>query len=90
MRRQAVTVLPCCFAAVFSLIVNIDRYISIEYPLKYHTICNVKRARIAIFIIYPLCFSLEKKKIYIYLGFVINWIPGFAIDHHMCIFIALN
>ena len=83
---QAVTVLPCCFAAVFSLlIVNIDRYISIEYLLKYHTICNVKRARIAIFIIYPLCFSLD-----IVLGFVVNWIPGFAIDHYVCVFYSFE
>ena len=79
---QAVTVLPCCFAAIFSLlIVNIDRYISIEYPLKYHTICTVKRARIAIIIIYPLCFSLD-----ILLGFVVTWTPGFAIDHYICVF----
>ena len=82
---QAFIVLPCYFGAVFSLLaVNIDRYISIEYPLKYHSICNVKRARIAIIIHYLSCYSLV-----IVVGFVAKWKANFIIDHHFCFFQVL-
>ena len=82
---QVIMVQPCYFGAVFSLLaVNIDRYISIEYPLKYHNICNVKRARIAIILHYLTCYSLI-----IFVGFVAKWKANLVIDHHICFFRVL-
>ena len=61
--------------------VNIDRYVSVEHPLKHLTIFTVKKARI--FIVTSFCLSCL---FYTFIGWKSDWSVWFIQHHHRCVF----
>ena len=79
---QVTALVPCFYGSIFSLVaVNIDRYISVEFPLKYLSISTVKKARISIITFYCLCIVFA-----IICGSLANWKVVFIQQHQLCVF----
>ena len=80
---QVTAFVPCLYGSIFSLVaVNIDRYFSVEFPLKHMSVFTVRKARICIITFYCLCIAFS-----VTCGSLANWKVAFVQQHQLCVFI---
>ena len=83
---QVTALVPCFYGSIFSLVaVNIDRYISVEFPLKHLTVFTVKKARLCIITFYCLCIVFA-----IICGSLANWKVVFVQQHQLCVLLLAD
>ena len=83
---QVTALVPCFYGSIFSLVVvNIDRYISVEFPLKHLSVFTVRKARICIVTFYCLCIVFA-----ITCGSLANWKIAFVQQHQLCVFLLAD
>ena len=79
---QVTALVPCFCGSIFSLVaVNIDRYFSVEFPLKHMSVFTVRKARICIITFYCLCIVFA-----VTCGSLANWKVAFVQQHQLCVF----